>query len=103
MSRQEGPRGPVPIGQAIRSLLKETGLSAAPGHQRVFRAWDAALGSGARIARPVRFRGGVLTVEVESSAHLQELRSFTGDDYRRQANDRLGSSMIESVKFRLKS
>ena len=43
-----------------------------------------------------------LLVEVESSAHLQELKQFTGEDFRRRANERLGRERIRRVVFKLK-
>jgi hypothetical protein len=42
-------------------------------------------------------------VEVPSSAHLQELSSFTGEGYRRAANANLGSERITKVSFKLKA
>jgi hypothetical protein len=49
----------------------------------------------------VRFENGELEVAVRSAAHLQELQSFTGDSFRKKANQRLGSERIRSVVFRL--
>ncbi len=53
-------------------------------------------------ARAVRFRSGELTVEVDSSAHYQELKNFTGDQYRRKANKLLGSERVQRVIFKLR-
>jgi len=70
----------------------------------VFRAWTEAVGPGlARRAVPVRFRGGELTVEVGSAVHLQELKNFTAEGFRREANARLGRETIRRLAFKLKS
>lgn len=53
-------------------------------------------------AKPTNFRFGELTVEVESAAHLHELQNFTGEQYRCEANDRLGEEHIKKILFRLK-
>ena len=75
-----GPRGPRPIGDAIRSFLKESGLRQPARDERVFRAWSDAVGSDwSRRAIPVSYRSGQLTIEVDSSVHLQELKNFRGE------------------------
>jgi hypothetical protein len=53
-------------------------------------------------ARPVHFQFGELTVEVESAPHLHELQNFTGEQFRREANHRLGDEHIKKILFRLK-
>ena len=99
------PSGPRPIKDALQTLLREVGLRAtSSGASRVFEAWTQAVGAKlAQRAVPVRFRGGELQVEVDSSAHLQELENFTGDNYRAGANRRLGAHVIQRVTFKLKA
>lgn len=93
----------APMGVAMEAFLHRSGLGARLRDQRVFDAWSQVLGAElARRARPARFRGGELLVEVESSAHLGELESFTGEQFRREANRRLGGERIERVVFKLK-
>ena len=83
--------------------MREEGLGQQGKSARVFRAWNEALDDDVkRAARPVRFRGRELAVEVSSSAALYELRNFTGEDYRRAANEILGSEVIRRVAFRLR-
>ena len=97
-------RGPLPIQDAIRAFLREAGLNTAPGDSQVFDAWTQAVGPELeRRALPVRFRRGELTVEVNSAVHLQELKNFTGDGYRRKANERLGNETIRRLVFKLRS
>jgi hypothetical protein len=69
----------------------------------VYRAWSDALGPElARRARPVRLRRGELCVEVEGAAQLHELSNFTGERYRRLANDALGREEIRRVVYKLR-
>ena len=102
MERKE-PNGPRPIGDAIRSFLRDNGLRQPARDERVFRAWqDAAGNEWRRRALPVSFRAGQLTIEVASSVHLQELKNFPGEGYRTQANASLGEELIRKVVFKLK-
>ena len=101
--QKQGARGPRPIHELIRSFIREEGLGKQGRSERVFRAWDEAIGDDLkRAARPVRFRGSELCVEVSSSAAFYELRNFTGEDYRRAANERLGNEAIRRIVFRLR-
>jgi len=94
----------VPFGDALSSFLKASGLALKLPHLAIYRAWDEAAGRElARRARPVGFRSGALSVEVESAAHLHELQNFTGEQYRILANARLGAAEIKKIVFRLKS
>jgi hypothetical protein len=69
----------------------------------VYEAWSNALGRDlARRARPVRFRRGELCVEVEGAAHYHELSNFTGERYRRLANEALGREEIRRVVYKLR-
>ena len=96
-------RGPVALGDALRGFLRTSGLGGRLRNARVYQAWSDALGEqAARHARPVKFHFGDLTVEVESSVHLHELQNFTGEQYRQDANRRLGEERIRKVCFRLK-
>jgi hypothetical protein len=91
------------MGDAVGSFLRASGLSARMQHVPVFQAWNSAAGTDlARHARPVRFERGELFVEVDSSAHFQELVAFTGEGYRERANAELGEPRIRRVTFRLK-
>lgn len=87
---------------AMSRFLRDTGLRSKLRNVAIFKAWRDALGIVlAQRARPVAFQDGVLEVSVQSSAHLQELVSFTGEQYRTKANRKLGSERIRKVVFRL--
>ncbi len=96
-------RGPTPLGDALRHFLKDSGLGAQLRHARVYGAWSDSVGPRLRErAKPVHFQFGELTVEVESAPHMHELQNFTGEQYRRGANQSLGDEVIKKVLFRLK-
>lgn len=87
----------------MRHFLRDSGLGAQLRHARVYGAWSDALGPKLRErAKPVHFQFGDLTVEVESAPHMHELQNFTGEQYRHEANKRLGEEQIKKVQFRLK-
>ena len=87
---------------AMGRFLRDTGLRSKLRNVAIFKAWRDAVGIVlAQRARPVAFQDGVLEVSVQSSAHLQELVSFTGEQYRTKANRKLGSERIRKVVFRL--
>ncbi|MFT7670736.1 MAG: hypothetical protein ACI8X5_003447 [Planctomycetota bacterium] len=91
------------MGDAMRGFLRETGLGEQLRHAGVYRAWSDALGPKlSQRAKPVFYKFGELTVEVESAAHLHELQNFTGEQYRREANESLGEERIKKIQFRLK-
>ena len=83
--------------------MRESGLGEQLRHARVYRAWSDALGPKlSQRARPVQFKFGELTVEVESAAHMHELQNFTAEQYRRAANTQLGEERIKKILLRLK-
>ena len=89
------------MGEAMQDYLTASGLGRKLRDWPVHDAWRSAAGEAlARRARPVAYRHGVLTVEVDSAAHLQELKGFTGDQYRVLANRNLGREEISQVRSR---
>jgi predicted nucleic acid-binding Zn ribbon protein len=96
-------RAVAPLSAAVQAYLRASGLGPRIRDAEIYRAWNEAVGPElARRARPARFRGGELLVEVDSSAHLGELQSFTGEQYREQANRLFDAPRIERVVFKLK-
>jgi len=92
----------APIKSVLAIYLREHGLTTKLRDANVLRAWRecSATRYGTR-ARAQRFADGELLVEVASAAHLQELKSFTGEELRRAANQRLGAERIYRVTFKL--
>ncbi len=90
------------IGDALERFLRANGIRKHGDQPAACRAWSEVLGRElAARAQPVAFKGGVLTVEVRSAAHLHELQNFTGESFRTLANARLGKEEIRRVQFRL--
>ena len=95
--------GPKPIRDAIHQFFRESGLQRPQTHERAFQAWVEAAGPKWELrAVPVAFRAGRLTVEVDSSVHLHELRNFRGEGLRGRANAALGQDLIRKVAFKLR-
>lgn len=88
---------------AVARFLRASGLGSRMKVWPVFQAFLEAAGAEvARHARPARFERGELLVEVDSSAHYQELASFTGEAVRERANARLERPEIRRIVFRLR-
>jgi len=95
--------GPTSLRDAVGAWLESSGLAASAGEVRVFSAWRKAAGAAlCRRAQPVSLRAGVLVVELQSTAHLNELKNFAGEDLRARANALLGSERIARVEYRLR-
>jgi hypothetical protein len=95
--------GALPLGVALQSYLAQSGLGKKLQEVPILDAWSQAVGERlAQRARAVCFQNGELEVEVDSAVHRQELVSFTGEQFRRLANQRLGREEIRSVVFKLK-
>jgi len=95
------------MGEAVSSYLRWSGLDRKAGDVEVLRVWQEACRKScgealAGKARAVRFRMGILTVEVESAPHFHELASFRGDQLRRIINRELGASRVRRIDFKLK-
>lgn len=96
--------GVQPLGRAVSQFLEASGLGAKMRDWKVHEAWRDALGPElAPHAVSVDFRRGELVVEVDSAAHKHELMNFTGEQYRQEANRRMGDNRIRRVKFKLHS
>ena len=96
--------GVAPLGRAISQFLQTSGMGDKMRDWKVHEAWRDALGPElAQHATSVDFRRGELVVEVASSAHKHELVNFTGEQYRREANRRMGNNRIRRVSFKLRA
>lgn len=91
------------MADALDRFLKDNDLRRQDPNETIFTTWNQAVGPAlAKRAVPVRFERGELTILVESAAHYQELKNFTGSQLRRQTNELLGAPRIERVTFKLK-
>ena len=98
-----GRGGVSPLDAALQSFLRTSGIGEHLGPWAIFRAFaDAAGSTYARHARAVKFTRGELLVEVDSAAHLAELKGFLGEDIRTRTHQILGRQEIRRISFRLK-
>ncbi len=102
MTEEQRKGQQVAMSDAIKRFMRTSGLAARESSGAIFAAWNDATEAllGLRVPA-VKFQGGELTVETSSSAHLQELKSFHGEELRREANRRLGGEKISAVSFRI--
>ena len=100
---EERRGGVSPFSDVLRSFLRESGLATHVSRASVTKAWRDACGPEiARRTRILSFQNRELVIEVESAAHYQELKSFTGDHFVQLANKKLGSPRIRRARFQLK-
>jgi hypothetical protein len=68
---------PVPLADLVNLAFHRHGWSRASAHADVFEAWERVLPEPWRArCRPVAFHAGRLTVAVDSSPLLEDLRTF---------------------------
>jgi len=68
---------------------------------RVFLAWDEAVGVAAPHAHPFRFRGSTLIVEVTAPVWLTEL-SMRKMDIINRLERAVGKKVVEDIRFQVK-
>ncbi len=68
---------PIPLADFVTRAFQRHGWSSAAAEREVVEAWNSILPPEWRAhCRPLRFRGGRLTVAVDSAPLMEELRSF---------------------------
>lgn len=91
---------PRHVGELLAHVLRDAGTKA--GRTRLNDALEAAVGPQlAEHVRVAAFRAGKLTIEVDSSALLAELRGFRAEELRIACNERLEPEKIARIDFRL--
>jgi hypothetical protein len=101
-SGREGRGGVAPLDAALKSFLRASGIGERLGPWATFQAFSQAAGPVfARHARAVRIARGELLVEVDSAAHLAELKGFRGEEIRARTNQILGREEVRRIAFRL--
>lgn len=92
-------RDPVPMSELAGKALKDL---AGPDREPllgVLAAWDAAVGERiAKVARPVRFARGVVTVSVESPVWSQQL-AMMAPSIVSALNAEMGKDMVRELRF----
>jgi predicted nucleic acid-binding Zn ribbon protein len=88
------------VGPVLRRLLRDLRIEERRRGSGVAAAWEEAAGRDvASAARPVALRGGVLTVEVEGAALLQELRGFRAPALLEALRRAPGGEGVRSIRW----
>ena len=95
---------PVSLKSVLRSLLREISPTVSGGAveslERLQTVWNEVVGEGlAHWTRIVRYRGGVLTVEVSAAPLIAELSGFARQSLIESLAER-GLAGIHDVKFK---
>lgn len=98
---------PVPLADLVARAVHRQGWSRSVSHAHVLECWESVLPPAWRPrCRAVAYRGGKLTIAVDSSPLLEELRGFKSHEMLRILNDALRSSgrlpivQVRSLDFR---
>ena len=98
MSKQQGPER---IGTILRDWLETSGLGNKLKHGDLYAAWEEVVGPAIR--RHTRIAGIAhhkLYVNVDSAAHLQELRNFYKAQLLRDLRASVPGVLIQDIVFR---
>jgi predicted nucleic acid-binding Zn ribbon protein len=100
MSPRES-QGPVRLGEVLRDFFQATGLADRLKHLEVYSVWEEIVGPA--IARHTRVAGIArhkLHIDVDSAAHLHELRTFGKSKILADFRERLPTVLIQDIVFR---
>ena len=90
------------MGEILARIMKESGLLAGEKQSELIRAWCDVAGPSVTAHATVRsFRGGVLTIAVESASLRQELQVFQREELLAALRERLRSVFLEDLRFTL--
>lgn len=93
-------RGPEAVGPVLGRLLRDLRLEERNREGPLAAAWEKAAGPDlASQARPVAFRAGLLTVEVEGAALLQEVRGFRARVLLETLRADPGGGKVREIRF----
>jgi len=98
MSRQKTAEK---IGDILREFLEASGLGNNLKHLEIYGAWEEIVGPDIlRHARVAGFKAHKLYVDVDSSAHMQELRTFYKQQILKDLRAKVAGILIEDIVFR---
>jgi len=90
-----------PVGEVIRRWAKHSRLLHLSQRERLWNAWEAALGPDASHTRLESLRNHVASFVVDSSALLLELRGFRKQDLMEALRREVRTYFIRDIRFRL--
>ena len=102
-NRQAGSE-PVRLGAVVRALIRAKGLDKPSPLASLQGIWEELV--GAELGRHSRFEGlrrGVLRVEVDSAAHMAELRGLIQAGLAEQISERCAEMGVRSIRLKLGS
>ncbi len=103
MSRKKRPKSSLTsVSDVLSSVM--TGLHMPDDIEnkgKAFLAWDEVVGEAALHARPFRFRGSTLLVEVTEPAWLTEL-SMRKTDILQRLEREVGEKVVQDIRFEIK-
>lgn len=91
----------VPVGEVIQRWVRRSGLVRLSDRERLWNAWQAALGPDASHTRLEALKNQVATFVVDSSALLLELRGFRKQELLETLHREVRSSFVRDIRFRL--
>ncbi|MBI3754531.1 MAG: DUF721 domain-containing protein [Deltaproteobacteria bacterium] len=94
-------KGPTRLGHIIDSSFFSPDLETFGKGFLVYKIWPKAVGPGiAKRARPLKLSGKILSVTVDTSAWMEELK-YLKEDIIKKINDELKERTVEDIVFRL--
>lgn len=92
---------PKPIRNVLGTVLEATAFTRRSANEEIAAAWSAIVGAEvARHSRVASLRKGILYVEVDSAAWLQELGGFHKTGLLAELQGRVRRSFIKDLQFR---
>jgi predicted nucleic acid-binding Zn ribbon protein len=94
-------KGPQRLGEILRDFFERSGLSHRLEHLELYGVWEQVVGPDiARRTRVAGFKSHKLYVDVDSAAHLHELRTFGKEKILADLRDHLPSLLVQDIVFR---
>lgn len=91
-------------GELSTRFLKTRELKAPDKHQRLREAWVQIVGDElAGKTHVVRYRGGIVTVDVKGSPLLQELEQFYKNELLESLRGAVTNVLVRDIRFRLEA
>jgi predicted nucleic acid-binding Zn ribbon protein len=92
---------PQKIGEILRDFLVAKGLSGPLKHLEIYSVWEEVVGPAVlRHTRIAGFAHHKLYVDVDSAAHMHELRTFYKQQILTDLRQRIPAILIEDIVFR---
>ena len=102
-NRQRGT-GAVSLGTLVRSLVRTEGLDSPGPLASMQGIWDEQVGLElSRHSRLEGLRRGTLRVEVDSAAHMVELKGLVQAGLAKQLSEGFEDSVVKTIRLRLGS